>query len=178
MSESDVQLPLLAEAAPLVVSDEVFCCFELEGEPRAWERPGATIRFGHGRPYIHWYLRAQEERYREAIAWTARRAMRGREPTSEAVALLVHAFLPIPPSWRWQKQQAARAGVILPTNKPDFDNLGKVAADAIKGIVWVDDAAVCDGRVIKRYSDRPALRVEVREMLPPNEKGPQPAGGG
>lgn len=167
MTDPNVQLPLLAEAAPLVVSRETFVVFELAGEPRAWERAGATIRWGHGRPFIHWYTRAEDERYREAIAWTAKAAMRGREPSRQPVALLIHAFLAIPVSWHWKRKQAARAGVILPTGTPDFDNLGKVAADAIKGIVWGDDAAVCDGRVIKRYSDRPALRVEVREMVAP-----------
>jgi Holliday junction resolvase RusA-like endonuclease len=168
MAETDVQLALLEEAAPLIPAAAPFVVFELPGEPRAWERPGATIRFGHGRPYIHWFVRAEEAAYREAVAWAAKAAMRGREPTSAPVALLVHAFLPIPESWHWKKKQAARAGVILPASKPDFDNLGKLAADAIKGIVWSDDATVCDGRVIKRYSDRPALRVEVREMVAPH----------
>jgi Holliday junction resolvase RusA-like endonuclease len=168
VSELDVQLPLIPEAAPLVVAVEPFVTFELPGEPRAWERAGATIRKGKFGPFIHWYVRAEEAAYRESLAWAARAAMRGKKPTSEPVALLVHAFLPIPTSWHWKKQQAARAGVLLPTGKPDFDNLGKLAADAIKGIVWGDDAAVCDGRVIKRYSERPALRVEVRELLAPS----------
>lgn len=163
-----MQLALIAEAAPLAVSPDLFCCFELPGEPRAWERPGATVRFGKGRPFIHWFVRAEEAAYRSSIAWAAKAAMRGRQPTSRPVALLVHAFLLIPMSWHWKKQQAARAGVLLPTGKPDFDNLGKLAADAIKGIVWGDDAAVCDGRVLKRYSEKPALRVEVREFVAPD----------
>ncbi len=166
-SEPDVQLALINDVAPLVVSRETFVVFELQGEPHAWERPGAMIRKGRHGPYIHWYTRTDDERYRLAIGWAAKAAMRGRAPTDKPVALLVHAFLSIPESWHWKKKQLARAGVILPTDKPDFDNLGKAAADAIKGIVWGDDSAVCDGRVIKRYSDRPALRVEVRELVPP-----------
>lgn len=167
MPEPDVQLPLIAEVAPLVVAAEAFVVFELPGEPHAWERAGATIKWGHNRPYVHFYTPAAMERYKQAIAWTAKAAMRGRQPTSQPVALIVHAFMPIPASWHWRKKQAARAGALLPTGTPDFDNLGKIAADAVKGIVWADDAAVCDGRVIKRYSEHPALRVEVREMLPP-----------
>src|SRR5262249_19263520 len=169
VSESDVQLPLIAEAAPLIVAAEPFVVFELAGEPQAWARPGATVRFGNGRPYIHWYIRAEEMKYREAIAWTAKAAMHGKPPTDRPVALLIHAFLPIPESWHWKRKQAARAGVILPTGKPDFDNVGKIIADAVKGIVWGDDAGVCDGRVIKRYSDEPALRVEVREFVSQRE---------
>jgi len=166
-AEPDVQLPLIADVAPLVVAAEPFVVFEVQGEPRAWERAGATIRWSHGRPFIHWYVRSEEQHYRDAIAWIAKGAMRGRAPTSKPVALLIHAFVPIPESWNWKKKQAARSGALLPTGKPDFDNFGKVAADSLKNIVWNDDAAVCDGRVIKRYSDKPALRVEVREMVAP-----------
>ena len=48
----------------------------------------------------------------------------------------------------------------------DWDNHGKIT-DAFKEIVWHDDAQVTDARVIKRYSQEPALRVEVREMIEP-----------
>ena len=167
MTEPDVQLPLIADVAPLIAAVEPFVVFEVPVEPRGWERPGAMVRFGNGRPYIHWYVRQEETTYRTTIAWCARTAMRSKVPTKQPVALLIHAFMPIFESWNWKKKQAARSGLLAPTGKPDFDNIGKVAADAMKGIVWDDDAAVIDGRIIKRYSDRPALRVEVREMLSP-----------
>ena len=40
-------------------------------------------------------------------------------------------------------------------------------ADALNEIVWKDDSQVVDGRSIKIYSDRPALRIEVREFVQP-----------
>jgi len=46
------------------------------------------------------------------------------------------------------------------------DNLLKIAADALKGIVLGDDASVVDATVRKRYSDDPRLRIEVREFTP------------
>lgn len=170
MTESDVQLPLIAAAAPLVAAIKPFVVFEVPGDVHAWERPGAKILYtAAGHPYIHWFVHSDESRYREQIQWAAKVAMRGRAPTGKPVALLVHVFVRIPESWHWRKKQDARSGRVLPDVKPDWDNLGKVASDAIKEIVWCDDACVCDGRVIKRYSDRPALRVEVREMVPPGE---------
>jgi len=93
--------------------------------------------------------------------------MRGRQPASGPVALLVHAFLPVPPSWHWKRKQAALAGVELPIGKPDYDNFVKGPADAMREIVYLDDAQVVDGRCIKRYSATPALRVEVREFVAP-----------
>lgn len=169
MSEPDVQLALLADAGPLVLADAPFVTFELLGEPRAWSRPGAVIRTTKGHAYIHWYVREEEAQYREALQWCAKAALRGREPTLKPVALLIHAFMPIPISWTVRERMDARAGAILPSGKPDWDNFGKIM-DALKGIVWGDDAAVVDGRVIKRYSDKPALRVEVREYVAPKER--------
>jgi len=39
-----------------------------------------------------------------------------------------------------------------------------MVGDALNEIVWKDDGQIADLRVIKRYSDMPALRVEVREF--------------
>ena len=167
-SEPDIQLALIDEAAPLKVSREPFVCFEVDLEPHGWERAGAMIRFGHGRPYIHWYVTAEERDYREVIAWAAKAAMRGKYPTKNPVALLVHAFMPIYESWKMREKLDARSGAVLPDVKPDWDNIGKSISDALKEIVWLDDAQVVDGRVIKRYSERPAVRVEVREFIVPS----------
>lgn len=164
MAESNIQLPLIAEAGALTVSPDIFCTFELPGRPRAWERPGATIRFGAGRPFIHWYVPAEEAQYRDQIAWCARAAMRSKEPTSGPVALIIHAFMPIPMSWPARRQLDAASGALLPGTRPDWDNFGKLV-DALKTIIWTDDAVVVDGRVIKRYSRNPALRFEIREYV-------------
>jgi Holliday junction resolvase RusA-like endonuclease len=163
--EPGVQLALLPETAPLRVADKPFVVFEVPGEPRAWGRPGATIKWGRGRPYIHWYIPAPEAAYRKAIGWAARSAMRGKKPTSEAVAVLAHAFIGIPPSWHWLTRQKARSGALLPTGTPDADNLLKVCLDSVKGVIWNDDAQVVDARCIKRFSDKPALRIEIREFI-------------
>jgi Holliday junction resolvase RusA-like endonuclease len=166
--EPDVQLALIAEAGPLRVSRETFCVFELAGEPRAWERAGARIaRDKRGQQYIHFYVGFEEMQIRNALAWSAKAALRGKLPTELPVALLVHAFTPIAKSWTAREKIDARNGAALPTSTPDADNIGKLVGDALNKIVWVDDAQVVDLRVIKRYSDAPALRVEVREFWPP-----------
>ena len=90
--------------------------------------------------------------------------MRGRAPTENPVALLVHAFLRIPESWSRRDREAALAGAIRGTSRPDWDNYAKIT-DALNGIVWKDDSQVVDGRVLKYYSDSPALRIEVREFI-------------
>jgi Holliday junction resolvase RusA-like endonuclease len=89
--------------------------------------------------------------------------MRGRTPVTGPLALTVVAMLAIPKSWSKKKQAAALAGQERPTARPDWDNFGKVT-DALNGIVWVDDAQVVEAMVIKRYAERPCLRIEVEEI--------------
>ena len=72
-------------------------------------------------------------------------------------------------SWTAREKINARNGSALPTSTPDADNIGKLVGDALNEIVWKDNAQIVDLRVIKRYSDSPALRVEVREFLSPQE---------
>ena len=134
--------------------------FEVVGEPRAWERPGAMIR-GHR---IHWYVRAEEANYRKSIGWAAKAAMGARPPTRLPVTLVMQALMPIPISWSVLKREAAEAGTVLPTGKPDFADLLKLTT-ALTGIVFLDQMQIIDGRCLKLYSDHPALRFEVREAI-------------
>jgi Holliday junction resolvase RusA-like endonuclease len=72
----------------------------------------------------------------------------------------------VPESWSKRDKAAALDGTIRPTGRPDWDNYGKIT-DALNGICWKDDSQVVDGRVIKLYSDAPALRIEIREFISP-----------
>lgn len=161
--------------APLVPGP-VFVSFELRGTPGHKGRHRSSIRFPKaGKPFIHNYPDPATEAYEKVLAEAAALFMRGRDPTEAPVALLVHAFKEVPASWSKRDREAALAGAILPTSRPDWDNYGKIT-DALNGIVWKDDSQVVDGRCIKRYSDSPALRVEVREMLVPGTLSPSSPG--
>jgi Holliday junction resolvase RusA-like endonuclease len=61
--------------------------------------------------------------------------------------------VPVAPSWSRKKRQAALAGALHPTGKPDLDNCVKLLMDALNGILWRDDAQVTDIAVIKRYAE-------------------------
>lgn len=165
---AEVQASLLKETGALVVKTGApFCLFELSGAPRG----KGALRYRvvipkQGAPFATGYVDPKTESYMEALAWAAGAAMKSRAPTNNPVAVLLHAFMPIPVSWNMRERADARLGALRPTGRPDWDNIGK-CLDALKGIVWVDDAPVVDGRVIKLYDDQPALRVEVREFVAP-----------
>lgn len=171
--------------AALVVGP-VFVCFELRGKPghkgrhrsrivipkEAWSydtRGNKWINpIGAKRIFVHNYPDPETEKYEQTLREAGALFMRGRVPTLRPCALLVHAFLPIPKSWTRSERRAALSGAILPTSRPDDDNYLKIR-DALDGVVWKEDSQVCDSRVLKRYSDQPALRIEVREFVPPEE---------
>jgi Holliday junction resolvase RusA-like endonuclease len=75
---------------------------------------------------------------------------------------------PIPASWSLKKQAQAEAGLILPTTKPDTDNVVKAIFDACNGVVWRDDVQAVDLSLRKRYSRSPCVKVWI-EPIPLNQ---------
>lgn len=55
------------------------------------------------------------------------------------------------------------SGEIRPTVKPDWDNIGKLIADALNGIAYDDDKCIVDAMVRKFYSTDPRTVVILQE---------------
>lgn len=170
---------------PALVAGPVFLCFELKGLPGHKARHRSRLVIPRGawihtqassfipktnikQLFIQQYPDPDTEAYEKVLAEAAGLFMRGRAPTENPLALLVHSFRPIPKSWSRTEQAKALAGAIRPTTKPDWDNHAKVT-DALNGIVFKDDSQIVDGRSIKLYSDEPAMRIEVREFVEPGK---------
>lgn len=47
--------------------------------------------------------------------------------------------------------------------KPDFDNIGKIVADALNKIAYNDDSQICEFEIIKKYGEQEKLIIEVKE---------------
>ena len=63
------------------------------------------------------------------------------------------------PAW---KREAQMVGIMLPTGKPDIDNLQKALFDGItRAGIWRDDKQVVRVDPLKEFSDVPGTRVEV-----------------
>jgi Holliday junction resolvase RusA-like endonuclease len=73
----------------------------------------------------------------------------------------------VPQSWSGKKQRSALASEILPTSKPDIDNVVKAIFDGCNGVLWRDDVLVVELAVRKRYAATPGVRVEVWEQCQP-----------
>lgn len=92
--------------------------------------------------------------YAFAQAWTA-------APLDEPLALRVEVRVPIPASKSKKWRSAALAGDVLPTCKPDLDNVLKLLADAGNKLVWCDDSRITEVAIRRRYGAEPGLRIEV-----------------
>lgn len=105
--------------------------------------------------------------YEGLIAHAAQQAMAGAPLLEDAAACNVFIDAPVPASWSQKKQRQALAGEVLPTKKPDADNVVKAVFDGCNGVLWRDDVQVVDLRVRKRYSAVPCVRVEVWRVAQP-----------
>ena len=85
-------------------------------------------------------------------------------PISGPLALGLVFALPIPKSWSKKKRSAAQTGELLPTGRPDLDNLCKLAKDAMNGAFWLDDSQVTTLEARKTYADIPSTFVSIFEI--------------
>lgn len=137
--------------------------FTVPGHPQGKGRP----RVGKVGQHVRMFTPAKTVAYEGLVAHAAQQAMAGAQLLNGAVAMNVHADCPIPASWSGKKQRAALAGEVLPTTKPDADNLVKALCDGLNGVAWRDDVQVVDLRVRKRYAAVPCVRVEVWSVARP-----------
>ncbi|KVU18281.1 RusA family crossover junction endodeoxyribonuclease [Burkholderia ubonensis] len=149
------QQPLITES-PVARRVE----FTVPGKPVAKGRP----RFARHGAHVRTFTPEATERYENLVKMAARAAMRDTLPYEGPVRLIVNIGLPIPASWSQKRQDAAAAGAIGATKKPDWSNVAKSIEDGLNGIVYVDDAQIVDGWVSKRYTRTPGVRVEVIEL--------------
>lgn len=128
----------------------------------------AGVPVGKGRPrFVKATGRAftpeKTVRFEDRLSIAAQIAMAGRAPLDGPLEVEIEIRMPVPLSKPKRWREAALAGTIRPTKKPDWDNFAKTV-DALNMIVWVDDAQIVDGRVRKIYHEAPAFVARVRQI--------------
>lgn len=79
----------------------------------------------------------------------------GKSDYAKAVRLETYVWFPRPKS-HFKNDQLREGVPVYPIIKPDFDNLEKLAADALQGVAFLDDAQVSHSSFCKQYIDSPA----------------------
>ena len=127
----------------------------LEGEPVAKARPRMT-RSGHV------YTPDKTTKAENAIrrAWQEKHGSMIEGP----VAVSVVFMLKMPTNWSKAKKMLAQDQEVLPTKKPDVDNLVKTVFDALNGLAYDDDKQIVELSARKVYACKPGTVSRVREI--------------
>lgn len=131
--------------------------FIVDGKPKGKARARVT-RFGT-------YTPSGTVAYEGKVRGEARVAMKNHQPFDGPVLVEIRAVLPVAKSWSNKKRVAALDGTMLPTSKPDCDNIAKLACDALNHTVWNDDSQVTGLSVSKVYGSAPHLSISIKPIL-------------
>lgn len=134
--------------------------FTVLGEPCGKARPKFSTQGGFTRAITP----KQTVNYETLVQMEYEAQCRGHFfPPDATLCMKITAYKPIPKSTSKRKATQMLDGIVRPGKKPDFDNIGKIISDALNGVAFRDDALIVDGRVIKRYAERPRVEVEIWE---------------
>ena len=132
--------------------------FTIPGEP-----------FGKGRPRFtksgHTYTPEKTAVYENLVKLEyAHRYGDDHFEDGKALGMLIKAYFQIPKSVSKKKRAEMINGDILPTKKPDADNILKIIADALNGIAYDDDKQVVTAEVQKLYAENGYTEVAIWEV--------------
>ena len=130
--------------------------FIVKGEPKGKGRPRFT-KSGHV------YTPDGTSSYETLVGFSYRNGARGYKFTSP-VRVTVRAFHKPPKGKSKRVVEDMLNGRILPTKKPDADNVAKIVLDGLNKVAWEDDTQVVEMMVIKRYAEEPMVAVTIEEI--------------
>ncbi len=84
--------------------------------------------------------------------------------TDVPLAISIEAYIPIPQSVSKKKADMMKQNTLLPTKKPDCDNIAKIICDALNGVAYPDDKQIVSMLVSKRYSDNPYVKISIWDV--------------
>jgi Holliday junction resolvase RusA-like endonuclease len=121
--------------------------------PRVVKNPKTDEVFG--------FTPARTKHFTKTVQIVVDHVMGGCNPIEGPVAFDMTFVMQVPKSWPKWKQQAALDGLIVPTGRPDMDNLEKALLDAFNECLIVDDAFVIAREATKIYGLLPCIRTRV-----------------
>lgn len=146
---------LCKEADETVFATGLIARITIPGKPRGKGRP----RFAQvGHAYTDDMTAAYENLVK--MAWVKEHPVRFGGPVSVCVV----ANYQIPASKPKKLQARMRSGEIVPTVKPDLDNVVKAVLDGLNGVAFLDDKQIVKLTATKQYSDDACVLVTVEGL--------------
>lgn len=128
--------------------------FIIPGEPMGKGRP----KFSGG----HAYTPERTRSYEDAVRYYYQaQCHHDPFPKDCALCVTIEAIFGMAKADSVKKRQVKLCGMLNPTKRPDFDNVGKIICDALNGLAWHDDAQITTAHIIKRYGVEPCVKVWI-----------------
>ncbi len=135
--------------------------FKIMGEPVAKARP----RFARAGKHVRTYTPEKTVNYETLVAVEYRRQCKDfRFGDRDMLGMRVDAYFGIPKSTSKKRTRLMIAKKIRPIKRPDWDNVGKIIADALNDIAYRDDSQMVDSLISKYYSDVPRVEVTIYKI--------------
>lgn len=133
--------------------------FEIVGPPRPKGRP----RFFSRGKFVGTYTDSKTREYEQNVL-TQALPHKPAKPIEEAIKLTMIFHMPIPTSLSKKKRALAINKFLLPTKRPDLDNLAKVK-DALNKVFWTDDSVIVQEHLYKYYSETPKTEIMIETIF-------------
>ena len=134
--------------------------FKVLGEPKGKQRPRlCKIR---GRSIV--YTPKQTTEYEQKIRASCRRLMSEKFPQGIPLEIKITALFSIPKKFNKEQREKSINGELLPTKKPDGDNVIKIVLDALNDTAYFDDSQVCGINFFKNYGEKAQIIIEIKEI--------------
>jgi len=126
------------------------------GEPKAKARP-RWAKFGM-------YSPKKTVEYENLIRLFFTEQNTEAKPLEGAVSMDIVAFFTMPKSASKKAREKMIREEMLPTKRPDTDNIIKVFSDSLNGIAYKDDSQICSVKCEKVYSPIPRVICQIEAM--------------
>ena len=138
------------------------------GKLTAQQRPLGVAKNINGRTIVKQVDRKASRDFKSVVHLLAEDELirSGGLPINEACKVTIATTLELPASMSKKKRAEALAGMVLPTKRPDLDNLAKGILDAFNKVLFADDKLVTELHVTKRYGINEGF-VAIVETIEP-----------
>lgn len=131
--------------------------FTVPGLARGKGRP----RIGRVGAHARMFTDAKTASYENLVALAAREAMGAMAPMEGALSLSMRVRIVPAQSASRKAREAMLAGEIMPTKKPDLDNVAKAVMDGLNRVAFADDALIVQHMAIKVYAETAGVDVAI-----------------
>ncbi len=129
--------------------------FTVSGIPVAKARPRVT-KFGT-------YTPQKTKDYEQLVQWSYKNKCKG-QAIEGPIKITITFFMYIPKNTSKVRTKRKIAREILPTKKPDWDNMAKAVTDALNGLAYKDDNQIVEAHIYKFYSEEPRAEIIITEV--------------